>query len=486
MRLSDLIERNDAASRIEIFGLASDSREVKPGYLFAALAGSERDGATFIGSAIDNGAVAVLARKGVRVDAERAFPIFDDNPRRRFALIASRFFTHQPRTVVAVTGTNGKTSVAWFTRRIWELLGFKAGSVGTLGALAPDIGPQASLTTPEPVAMHRILKNFADHGIDHTAIEASSHGLAQHRIDGVRISAAAFTNLTRDHLDYHRDEEDYFYAKKRLFGEVMAPGGGAVINADSPYCAELVALCWGRGHRILTVGVGDADLRLLSSKASEDGQTIEIDFRGRHLTFDLPLVGAFQATNALTAAGLVLLTGGSEDKVFEALSKLEPVPGRLQKAAALPSGGAVFVDYAHTPDALSNCLLALRPHAQNRLSVVFGCGGDRDAGKRIEMGRIAAEMADRIFITDDNPRREVPATIRAAILQGCPGATEIADRREAIFEAVRELRAGDVLAIAGKGHEQGQIVGDEVRPFDDVTVAREAVAARGTGGRHGV
>jgi UDP-N-acetylmuramoyl-L-alanyl-D-glutamate--2,6-diaminopimelate ligase len=477
MRLSDLIQENHAASAIEIVGLSADSRSVQPGYLFAALAGTEQDGAAYIDSAIEQGAVAVLTAPHVSIPSKAVHVVLDDNPRRKLALLAARFYAAQPRFIAAVTGTNGKTSVAWFVRQMWETLGYKSASIGTLGAIGTGLSAGPSLTTPDPVVLHRQLAEFAASGVDHAIIEASSHGLAQYRLDGVKVAAAAFTNLSRDHLDYHRTEEEYFYAKKRLFAEIMPPGHTAVINADSPYAAEIEALCWARGNRIITYGETADDLRLVSTRLGNAGQTLTVEYKDERYDIDLPLAGKFQAMNALASVGLVLATTGMPvGSIFKSLERLTPVPGRMELAARHPNGAPIFVDFAHTPEGLENCLEALRPYAKNRLIVVFGCGGDRDPGKRPLMGAIARDMADMVYITDDNPRRENPAVIRAQIKEACPEAIEIGDRGKAIGAAIQALEPGDALVIAGKGHEQGQILAKETIPFNDAEVAREAVA----------
>jgi UDP-N-acetylmuramoyl-L-alanyl-D-glutamate--2,6-diaminopimelate ligase len=397
-------------------------------------------------------------------------------------LLAARFYGRQPRTIAAVTGTNGKTSVAHFTREIWAATGHAAASLGTLGLVSPQGRRPGALTTPDPVGLHRDLAGLAASGIEHVALEASSHGLAQHRLDGVRIAAAAFTNLTRDHLDYHVDMEAYRAAKERLFSELLPAGEAAVLNADSPEFARLTALCRGRGHRIIGYGHrAGSDLRLLQREPGSFGQRLAIAAFGSTHRLELPLVGAFQAMNALAALGLALATGTPPEAVFAAVPGLPGVPGRLQLVGQAAAGAPVFVDYAHTPDALAAVLTALRPHAAGRLLVVFGAGGDRDRGKRPQMGRTAAALADRVYVTDDNPRSEDPAAIRRAILAAAPDAVEIGDRGAAIAAAIGELRPGDVLVIAGKGHESGQIVRDAVLPFDDALVAREVLRA-GEGG----
>ena len=340
-------------------------------------------------------------------------------------------------------------------------------------------------TTPDPVTLHSLFSELVDKGIDHLVVEASSHGLQQYRLDGVRVTTGAFTNLTRDHLDYHRDAEEYLFAKMRLFGEVMAPGGTVVLNADDPAFPEIEALCWGRGHKIITVGRGKADLCLVSQEATGNGQRIEVAYKGATRTIDLSLIGEFQALNILTAAGMAIASGCEADETFEALPKIKGARGRVEFVASHPSGASIYIDYAHTPDALDNLLTALRPFTKERLVVVFGCGGDRDVGKRSEMGRIASARADNVIVTDDNPRNEDPEGIRRLVLAGAPAATEIADRAEAIKTAIADLAKGDVLVIAGKGHEKGQIVGGVFNPFDDAEEARNAVADLTGGGNDG-
>ena len=467
------------AANIEISGIAADSREVRPGYLFAALSGTRRDGAEYIEDAIRHGAVAVLAEPRAEV-RRRDIPVLTDaNPRRRLAFMAARFYGAQPAVIAAVTGTNGKTSVASFTRQIWTALGHKAASLGTLGVFGPGIDLPLGHTTPDPVVLHRMLAEIKHHGIEHLALEASSHGLDQHRLDAVELMAAGFTNLTRDHFDYHPTMEGYLAAKLRLFDALLRPGGTAVVNADDPVLPAIEAVCRGRGHRLMTFGRDGKELQIVAVIPHARGQHLTADVLGRRIDIDLPLVGSFQAGNVLCALGLVIACGGDADRAIAALPRLDGVPGRMQLVATHPQGAPVFVDYAHTPDALETVLRGLRPHTERRLSVVFGCGGDRDRGKRPLMGRIAAELADRVIVTDDNPRSEDPASIRQAILAASPGAIEIGDRAAAIQAGVAGLRAGDVLVLAGKGHERGQIIGSEVRPFDDAEVARAAVASLG-------
>jgi UDP-N-acetylmuramoyl-L-alanyl-D-glutamate--2,6-diaminopimelate ligase len=465
----------------DILGIAADSRAVKPGWLFAALPGTKTDGAAFVADALGRGAVAVLGRPGLAVPADIAF-LASANPRRDLALMAARFFADQPRTIAAVTGTNGKTSVASFARQIWTRLGRKAASLGTLGLVAPHVERAGSLTTPDTVALHEDLAALAAAGVDHLAMEASSHGLSQHRLDGVHVTAAAFTNLTRDHLDYHGTMAAYFSAKKRLFVDIMAPGGTAVLNADVPEFDKLDALCRAAGHRIIGYGRHGSELRLDRLDREPHGQRLGLTVLGQRIDIEMPLVAEFQAMNALAALGLVIAGGADPAAATSALAALEGVPGRIQRAAVRKNGAAVYVDYAHTPDALETVLKALRPHTTRRLVVVFGCGGNRDAGKRPQMGAIAARLADRSIVTDDNPRNEDAASIRRQILAAAPEAREIADRRAAIQTAVAELAAGDLLVVAGKGHERGQIVAGTVHPFDDLEVSREAVAAADAGG----
>ncbi len=463
----------------DIVGLTADSRQVRLGYLFAALPGSRRDGRDFIDQAVERGAVAVLASPGTAV-APPVAVVRDPDPRRGLALMAARFYGRQPRTVAAVTGTNGKTSVASFTRQIWAATGHRAAAIGTLGVTGPDADRPGRLTTPDPVALHAELKALAEAGVEHLALEASSHGLDQRRLDGVNVTAAAYTGLGRDHLDYHGSPAAYFAAKRRLFDQVMAPGGVAVLNADAPRFAALARVCRARRHRIIGFGRKGADIRLDGIAPSAGGQRLEVTVFGEARSMSLPMVGTFQALNALCALGLAVSTGVEPGAALAACERLTGVPGRLQRAAVHPSGAPIYVDYAHTPDALETVLEALRPHARGRLVVVFGCGGDRDRGKRPLMGRIAERLADRVVVTDDNPRDEDPAEIRRQILRACRHAREIGDRAEAIQAAAEALAADDVLLIAGKGHETGQIVGPLVLPFDDVEVARRVAGGLAT------
>jgi UDP-N-acetylmuramoyl-L-alanyl-D-glutamate--2,6-diaminopimelate ligase len=469
----------------DIAGITADSRLVRPGFLFAALKGVATDGRRFAGQAVANGAVAILTDDPAALALDEATRkriaiVADPNPQRRLALLASRFYPQRSGTIVAVTGTNGKTSVAHFTREIWEALGDPSASLGTLGWVIRDERHPGSMTTPDPVALHQMLAELARHGVDHAAIEASSHGLAQHRLDGISFAAAAFTNLTRDHLDYHGDMASYRAAKQRLFTDLLAPGAIAVLNADSPEFAGLAALAAKHGHPVLSYGESDAaDLRLASREPRHDGQHIVLNFRGKSQTIELKLIGDFQAMNVLAALGMVIATGGDPRKAIAALSSLTTVPGRMQLVGE-HNGAAIFVDYAHTPDALRTVLAAARPHVARKLVVVFGAGGDRDRGKRPLMGQVTTEAADCVYVTDDNPRSEDPGAIRRVILDAAPGAMEIGDRRTAIQAAIEGLEPGDVLVIAGKGHETGQVIGKETLPFDDVIVAKEAIALLAT------
>ena len=475
MRLSELIPQA-ATDDVNVTGLASDSRKVRPGDLFAALPGTHVSGVNFIVEAVTRGAVAVLAPDGTESDLARgATLVTDPNPRHRLALAAAHYFGAQPPVVACVTGTNGKTSVADFTRQIWRASGRQAASLGTLG-IRDDAGPRPlQHTTPDPIALHRVLAELVADGIDNLALEASSHGLAQHRLDGVRVEAAAFTTFSRDHLDYHADPDAYFATKARLFEEVMPADGTAVLNADDERVASLAAHCRARGQQVLTYGSAGADLRLLARHDTEAGQRLNVAILGTRHDIVLPLPGAYQAHNALAAVGLALATGIDVAHAAHALAGLEGVPGRLQRIAGHPAGADVFVDYAHTPDALAAALRALRPLVPGTLVVVFGCGGERDVGKRREMGEVASRLADRVIVTDDNPRREDPVLIRRAILDACPGAVEVGDRARAIRTAVEGLGAGDGLLIAGKGHEREQIVGERAIEFDDADVARSAM-----------
>ena len=469
----------------EITGLTLDSRRVEPGFLFAAVPGSRADGRRYIDDAVARGAVVVLTDDPRSYEAltRRAPPVTligDENPRRRIARIAARFYRPQPDTIVAVTGTNGKTSVTVFTRQLWRALGARAASLGTIGIVAPGFTRPGSLTTPDPVTLHSELNALAQVGVDHVAIEASSHGLDQYRLDGIRPKAAAFTNLTRDHLDYHADMAAYRAAKERLFTEILPRDGAAVVNLDDATGAAIAQACAARGQRVIGYGRDtSADLRLIAARPTASGQELRLKIFGAAMKLTLPLLGEFQAMNALAALGLAIATGAEAKRVVPLLGRLEGAPGRMEQVGRHASGAPVLVDYAHTPDALRQALEALRPHSEGRLVLVFGCGGDRDPGKRPEMGAIAARLADIVLVTDDNPRGEDPALIRRAVLAAAPGATEIGDRGTAIRHALGLLRTGDAMLIAGKGHESGQIVGSAILPFSDAAAARDALARPG-------
>jgi len=461
----------------EINGLTGDSRQVAPGYLFAALPGTKTDGRLFIDDAVRQGAIAVLAPLGTQLskNIDTVPLIVDENPHRRFAQFAARYFQSQPETIAAVTGTNGKTSVAYFLRQLWAASKRQAASLGTIGIQTTDAFIPGNLTTPDPVALHRSLRELADQGITHLALEASSHGLDQFRLDGVRVGAAAFTNLTRDHLDYHGSMEVYLESKARLFADVLVDGGTAVLNAEAPEFNKLQKICADHGHQILTYGIKQGDIFCKRIIETPVGYDLDLAVNDARFIISLPLIGQFQIANALCALGLAIATGEKPKPTVAALEKLQSAPGRMQSITGHPSGVMVFVDYAHTPDALSHVLQAVRSHTKKTLSVVFGCGGDRDTGKRPEMGKIAAEYADWVIVTDDNPRTEDAAEIRQQILTACPGAQEISDRAKAIKVSVQHLEPGDVLVIAGKGHEIGQTIGDDVLPFDDADEVRIAI-----------
>ncbi len=477
--LSDLLPRDAelvaGSGDRPIFGVTMDSRQVRPGYLFVAVPGSKVDGARFVPAAVSAGAAAVLSEKPLDIQPGTALAVVSD-VRAALAHIAARVHPEQPETLVAVTGTSGKSSVVSFTRQIWTQLGVKAASLGTLGVTSPDLSVYGSLTTPDSLSLHQTLDRLAREGVTHAAFEASSHGLDQRRLDGLRLSAGAFTNLSRDHLDYHPDLESYLAAKMRLFDTLLPDGAAAVVDADSEAGQRVADVVRRRELRLLTTGRAGADLQLMSLERSGFAQRIVVRAGGRDHAIDFPLVGAFQVSNALVAAGLAVATGAEAASVLEALGRLEGVSGRLDQVGTR-EGAPIFVDYAHKPGALSHALDALRPYADRRLVVVFGAGGDRDPGKRAEMGRIAAEKADEVIVTDDNPRSEEPAAIRRAILDAAPGAREIGDRAEAIAAAIADLKAGDVLLIAGKGHETGQIIGDRTLPFSDHEAVKMALEA---------
>jgi UDP-N-acetylmuramoyl-L-alanyl-D-glutamate--2,6-diaminopimelate ligase len=483
MKLNDLLGADaitDARfAALDVKGVSADSRAIRPGDLFVAVAGAKDDGLRFAGDALARGAAAIMAERAPPMPLAGGVAFIKvANARRALALAAAKFFPRQPQVIAAITGTSGKTSVAAFTRQIWTALGASAASIGTVGLVSPRREVYGALTTPDPVALHRSLDELAGEGVTHLAMEASSHGLDQHRLDGVRVAAGGFTNLSRDHLDYHPTLEAYLAAKLRLFTDLIAPRGAAVIASDHEHADAVIAAAQRRGLRLITVGRRGEGIRLLDIAIEGFAQVLRVDHAGSDFTIHLPLPGAFQVENALVAAGLVIATGGAPAAAFAALAQLKGAKGRLELVGER-AGAPIFVDYAHKPDALAKALDALRPYARDRLIVVFGCGGDRDAGKRPMMGAIAARMADRVVVTDDNPRSENPAAIRAAILQASPGAIEIGDRREAIGASIAQLRRGDVLLIAGKGHETGQIIGKQVLPFSDHEAVAAALAGRG-------
>lgn len=458
-----------------VTGFALDHRKVAPGTVFGAFRGARMNGEDFVPAAIAAGAIAVVTRPGVVVDG--ALAVHADEPRAVFARAAAAFFGPFPAVTVAVTGTNGKTSTAELTRQLWHQAGHAAASIGTLGVTTSRDQVSTGLTTPDVVTFLANMAGLQREGISHASFEASSHGLDQYRTEGLPVAAAGFTNLSRDHLDYHGTMAAYFAAKLRLFTEVVDADGCAVVWADDgDHSAQVIAAATARGLRVVTVGTTGTTLRLVSRTATPLGQSLTIEAEGRTHNVALPLIGAYQAANALVAAGLVIATGGGITATLSNLARLQPVRGRLERAVITRAGAPVYVDYAHTPDALEAAAAALRPHTRGRLILVFGAGGDRDTGKRPLMGAMAAQVADRVIVTDDNPRSETPGVIRAAILAAAPSATEIADRRVAIAAAIAEAGTDDVVLVAGKGHEQGQIIGDQVLPFDDVQVARACAA----------
>ena len=471
MKLGALTGGDEGAT---VTGFAIDHRKVAPGTVFGAFEGTQVNGEDYIPQAVASGAVAVVARPGAQV--EGAVHLAEAFPRAAFARMAARFFAPFPQAAVAVTGTNGKTSTVELTRQLWRMAGHHAASIGTLGVTTADERVSTGLTTPDIVTFLSNVAGLAREGVTHLAFEASSHGLAQYRTEGLPVAAAAFTNLSRDHLDYHGDMAAYFTAKLRLFAEVVADDGAVVVWADDPHSERVIDLARARNLRLLTVGEHGEALRLTAREPTLLGQTLTIEAEGRAHRVTLPLIGAYQAANALTAAGLVIATGGDAATTLANLGRLAPVRGRLERAVITRTGAPVYIDYAHTPDALDAAIAALKPHVGGRLIVVFGAGGDRDPGKRELMGAVAAAQADVVIVTDDNPRSEDPAAIRAEILEGAPDAYEVGDRRTAIAQGVAMAAGEDIVLIAGKGHETGQVVGDLVLPFDDVAVAREVAA----------
>jgi UDP-N-acetylmuramoyl-L-alanyl-D-glutamate--2,6-diaminopimelate ligase len=480
MRLAELFPQVDGASPdCEVTGISADSRDILPGFVFFAIPGTKADGFFYADEAIKRGAIAIVAEREPEIPFETAVFIIVSDVRRALSVASAQIFPGQPETIVAITGTSGKTSVAAFVRQIWVELGHAAASLGTIGVVAPSGAIYGSLTTPDPVNLHKTLDGLAGQGVTHLAVEASSHGIAQRRLDGVRLTAAAFTNLSRDHLDYHADLDDYLSAKLRLFDTLLPRGRFVVVDADSDVSAKVAEICKIHNHSILSVGSRGEALQLLSAEPDDFATRLQIRYENKTHSLRLPLAGDFQVANALVAAGLCLATGGAAEAVFAALERLEGAPGRLELVAR-HKGASIFIDYAHKPDALDKVLRTLRPSTLRRLIVVFGCGGDRDTGKRPIMGELAARLADLVIVTDDNPRSEEPASIRKAILAGAycaggPHPVEIDDRAKAIAEAVAGLKAGDVLLIAGKGHETGQIVGNSTLPFSDHETVRAAL-----------
>ncbi len=476
MKLREILP-SDAAfdarfADLDIGGVTADSRSIKRGDLFVAIAGTKTDGLRYLDAAVAAGAAAVVTgRTPPMALPDTVALIRVGNARRALALLAAKIHPRQPRTIAAVTGTSGKTSVVAFTRQIWTALGFRAASIGTIGVVSPSGETYGSLTTPDPVALHRSIDALTGEGVTHLAIEASSHGLDQCRLDGLHIAAAGFTNITRDHLDYHPTFDAYLAAKLRLFDTLLASGAAAIIEADHDHAGAVIAAAQQHGLSIMSVGRKGSGIRLVEAAVDGFSQRLRLEYDRMSFQVRLPLVGEFQIENALVAAGLAIATGGDAAKVFAALEQLHGAKGRLERVGGT-RGAQIFVDYAHKPDALAKALEALRPYVSGKLVVVFGAGGDRDRGKRPLMGAVAAEKADRVIVTDDNPRSEDAATIRAAIMAAARGAAEIGDRNEAIRRAIADLRAGDVLLVAGKGHETGQIIGDRVVPFSD----HEAVA----------
>ncbi len=475
MLLGALIDGLDSpAAQQAVTGFAIDHRKVAPGNIFGAFRGTKFNGEDFISAAVEAGAVGIVARKEAAVDG--AVHIGAGEPRRTFALLAARFFQPVPAHVAAVTGTNGKTSTAEMTRQLWRMAGHNAASIGTLGVTTAETQEKTGLTTPDIVTFLSNMSGLAREGVSHIVYEASSHGLSQYRNEGLPVQIAAFTNLSRDHLDYHAGMEDYFEAKMRLFGEVVDEDGTAVIWTDDEWSERAIAQAEKRGLRLITVGKSGQGILLNSQEPTQLGQDLALSLQGTEYRVKLPLIGAYQAANALMAAAICIASGEDAAAVIANLSRLQPVRGRLERAVISRSGAPVYVDYAHTPDALIAAIAAMRPHTKGKLIAVIGAGGDRDKGKRAEMGKVAAADADIVIVTDDNPRSEDPASIRKEILAGAPEAREIGDRREAISEAIACADAEDIILVAGKGHEQGQIFGDRTLPFDDVQIARECAA----------
>ena len=483
MYLTDILGVYEGDRNPEITNVTQDSRTVTAGSLFVAIEGAQSDGHDFVAKAIESGAAAVVVAQGFEVaDAGDCTVVHVENTRAALSIAAANFYPAQPAHIVAVTGTNGKTSVVHFVQQLWSAQGHKAVSLGTLGVHGDGVDVAGKLTTPDTVGLHKTLSELAGKGIDHLAMEASSHGIAQHRLDGVKLRAAGFTNLSRDHLDYHGDMDHYFAAKARLFNDILPADGTAVVNADTDEGQKLIALCEARGLTVISYGHKGKDIKVENVTPTHDGQDVDLTVSGQRHHLKLPLVGGFQVMNALCALGLCMADAPDVEVAdwIAALAQLQGAPGRLQLVCGHPYG-AVYVDYAHTPDALENVLHALRRHVTGKLYCIVGCGGDRDAGKRPIMGKIANDLAEVAIITDDNPRSEDPAAIRKHMMGDAPKAREIGDRAEAIKWAINDMADGDILVIAGKGHEQGQIVGDEVLPFDDAAQAAKEIDLMGKG-----
>ena len=478
MQLNSLVPGlTGEAGEQTVTGFAIDHRKIAPGNVFGAFRGAKFNGEDFIESAVAAGAIAVVAHPDALV--EDIVHIVDEEPRRLFAQMAARYFTPTPVYVAAVTGTNGKTSTAELTRQLWRMDGYNSASIGTLGVTTADDQVKTGLTTPDIVTFLSNMSGLAREGVSHAIFEASSHGLSQYRTEGLPVRVGAFTNLSRDHLDYHGDMDSYFEAKMRLFDEVVASDGTAVVWADDdPWSGKVIKRAMDRGLELLTVGENGSTLRLVSQAPTHLGQVLMVEAHGKTHRISLPLIGAYQAANILLSAGIVLATGGQLENVLDHMQRVQPVRGRMERAVITRAGTPVYVDYAHTPDALRAAIEALRPHVSGRLITIFGAGGDRDKGKRPEMGKIAIEMSDHVIVTDDNPRGEDSAAIRAEIMAGATGADDVADRRAAIAKAIDMAGPQDIILLAGKGHEQGQIVGDRIIPFDDVEVARECAGAQ--------
>jgi len=485
MRLSNLIASGDGVTLHgddrDIAGITADSRKVEPGFLFVAIPGTAHDGRTFTSDAIKRGATAILMPRDSGDLPTGVSVLQASDVRIAISSIAARFYPKQPETIVAITGTSGKTSTAQFTREIWQTVGHKSASIGTLGLITKDEARYGSLTTPDAITLHSLLNEVTHKGVTHLAMEASSHGLSMNRLDHVHMKAAAFTNLSRDHLDFHGTMENYLQTKQRLFSDVLPHGGAAVLNADSAEYEKFAQIVTSRGQKIISYGQKGKDITLLDVTPDSSGQLLNVNLFGKPQNIRLPVIGKFQAWNGLCALGLAIACGDDQSRAAEALGKVSGVPGRMQLVGQTKNGAAVFVDYAHKPDALENVLTAIRPHVAAhqgaKLGVVFGCGGNRDRGKRPIMGEIAGRLADWAIVTDDNPRNEDPASIRREILTGRPGLREIGDRAKAIASGIEQLQKDDILIIAGKGHESGQIVGDKTLPFDDADVARQVLGS---------